>query len=166
MIEGVNKIGEGIREPQVNYQIANGEVGKLIKPENKALDEAVSKNEEPKNVSQVECQTCKNRRYVDGSNEGNVSFKTPQHVSPEASFAAVYAHEQEHVRNAEVEGGGENAKLLRASVQLHTAICPECGRAYVAGGVTKTAIQYSNPNAKEDDSYKEGLKGLQVDGKF
>ena len=40
-----------------------------------------------------ECQTCKNRKYVDGSNEGNVSFKTPGHISPESSGAVVMAHE-------------------------------------------------------------------------
>lgn len=28
-------------------------------------------------VEKGECQTCKNRKYVDGSNENNVSFKTP-----------------------------------------------------------------------------------------
>ena len=33
-------------------------------------------------VAPVECQTCKNRRYQDGSNE-MVSFKAPGHISPE-----------------------------------------------------------------------------------
>ena len=33
-----------------------------------------------------ECETCKNRKYVDGSNESDVSFKSPTHVSPEASM--------------------------------------------------------------------------------
>lgn len=30
---------------------------------------------------QKECQTCKNRKYVDGSDEANVSFKSAAHVS-------------------------------------------------------------------------------------
>mgnify|MGYP001188840773 CR=1 FL=1 len=34
----------------------------------------------------TECQTCKNRKYVDGSNEANVSFKNAAHISPEAAF--------------------------------------------------------------------------------
>ena len=55
-------------------------------------------------VKPSECQTCKNRKYVDGSNESNVSFKAPGHISPEASFAAVSSHEQEHVSNAVSEG--------------------------------------------------------------
>ena len=29
----------------------------------------------------TECQTCKNRKYVDGSDEANVSFKSAAHVS-------------------------------------------------------------------------------------
>ena len=36
-------------------------------------DSAVSSSEE--------CQTCKNRKYVDGSDEANVSFKSAAHVS-------------------------------------------------------------------------------------
>ena len=31
--------------------------------------------------SPEECQTCKNRKYVDGSDEANVSFKSAAHVS-------------------------------------------------------------------------------------
>ena len=41
----------------------------------------------------TECQTCKNRKYVDGSNEANVSFKNAAHISPEAASSAVRAHE-------------------------------------------------------------------------
>ena len=46
------------------------------------------------------CETCEKRTYADGSNEGDVSFKTPGHISPEASASIVSAHEYEHVRNA------------------------------------------------------------------
>ena len=48
----------------------------------------------------TECQTCKNRKYVDGSNEANVSFKNAAHISPEAASSAVRAHEGQHVSNA------------------------------------------------------------------
>ena len=37
------------------------------------------------NGTEKECQTCKNRKYQDGSDEANVSFKTAQHISPEAA---------------------------------------------------------------------------------
>ena len=32
-----------------------------------------------------ECETCENRTYVDGSNENDVSFKSPGHIAPEAA---------------------------------------------------------------------------------
>ena len=39
-----------------------------------------------------ECQTCKNRKYQDGSDE-MVSFKSAAHISPESAAARVRAHE-------------------------------------------------------------------------
>ena len=56
-----------------------------------------------------ECQTCKNRKYVDGSDEENVSFKTPGHIDPNSAAAVVSAHEGMHVANAVKEGNKENA---------------------------------------------------------
>lgn len=100
-----------------------------------------------------ECQTCKNRKYVDGSNE-MVSFKSPTHVSPESAGAAVRAHEQEHVSNAYSKAANSNGKVLQASVSIHMSVCPECGRSYVAGGTTHTQIKYYN----EDNPYQKDLK--------
>lgn len=94
-----------------------------------------------------ECETCKNRKYQDGSDE-QVSFKAAAHIDPSASAATVRGHEQEHVSNAYKKAEQNNGKVLQASVSLQTAICPECGRSYVAGGTTTTQIKYS----KEDDS--------------
>lgn len=95
--------------------------------------------------SPAECQTCKNRKYQDGSDE-MVSFKSAAHISPEASASRVRAHEQEHVSNAFTKAAQEGGKVLSANVTLKTAICPECGRSYVAGGTTATRIQYPNEN--------------------
>ncbi|MDD6491703.1 MAG: hypothetical protein PUG54_05685 [Firmicutes bacterium] len=95
--------------------------------------------------SPAECETCKNRKYQDGSDE-MVSFKSAAHISPEASAARVMAHEQEHVSNAYTKAAKNGGKVLSANVTLKTAICPECGRSYVAGGTTATRIQYSNEN--------------------
>lgn len=89
------------------------------------------------------CETCEKRKYVDGSNESNVSFKSPAHIAPENSAAVVSAHEHEHVANAIHEGNKKDAELISVSVQLHTAICPECGRTYIAGGVTRTQIKHT-----------------------
>ncbi len=105
-----------------------------------------------KNPSE-ECQTCKERKYQDGSDE-MVSFKSPKHVSPEAAAGAVRAHEQEHVSNAYKKAATNNGKVISANVSIHTAICPECGRSYVSGGTTRTQIKYYN----EENPYQQDLK--------
>lgn len=97
-------------------------------------------------TSPAECQTCKERKYQDSSDE-MVSFKSAAHISPQASAFRVMAHEQEHVSNAYTKAAQGNGKVLAASVTLKTAICPECGRSYVAGGTTATKIQYPNEAA-------------------
>lgn len=100
-----------------------------------------------------ECQTCKNRKYRDGSDE-MVSFKSAAHISPTASASVVRAHEQEHVSNAYSKAAAGHGKVIRASVTLKTAICPECGRSYIAGGTTDTQIKYYN----EENPYQQELK--------
>lgn len=103
--------------------------------------------------SPAECETCKNRKYQDGSDE-MVSFKSASHISPEASASRVRAHEQEHVSNAYSKASKNDGKVLQASVKLQTAICPECGRSYTSGGTTTTKIQYTN----EDNPYQKNKK--------
>lgn len=105
-----------------------------------------------------ECQTCKNRKYQDGSDE-MVSFKSASHISPEAAATRVMAHEMEHVSNAYAKATQGEGKVLQASVTLKTSVCPECGRVYVSGGVTHTKIAYSN----EDQPYQKQLKAFQED---
>lgn len=100
-----------------------------------------------------ECETCNTRKYQDGSNE-MVSFKSPSHISPEASAGAVRAHEQEHVSNAFQKASEKGGKVIAANVSINRAICPECGRSYVAGGETATQIKYYN----EENPYQEDLK--------
>ena len=72
-----------------------------------------------------ECETCKNRKYKDGSDE-MVSFKTAQHISPQSAAARVRGHEAEHVSNAYKDAAMNNGKVLQASVSSKTAVCPEC----------------------------------------
>lgn len=105
--------------------------------------------------SPEECETCKNRRYQDGSNE-NVSFKSAAHISPNAAGAAVRAHEGEHVSNAYSKAAEGNGKVVNASVSIHTSVCPECGRTYVSGGTTNTTIKYSN----EANPYQQNRKAI------
>lgn len=103
-----------------------------------------------------ECQTCKNRKYKDGSNE-MVSFKSPTHISPQAAASSVRAHELEHVANAYSKAATNNGKVIRASVTIKTGVCPECGRVYISGGETNTTIKYSN----EEQPYQKNLKAMQ-----
>ena len=94
-----------------------------------------------------ECQTCKNRKYQDGSDE-MVSFKSASHIAPEAAAGKVRAHEGEHVSNAYKKAFQDGGKVVSVGVSLHTAVCPECGRTYVSGGTTNTVI--STPRENQD----------------
>lgn len=122
-------------------------------PDKKEQTGLSSKNIDPL-TGKEECQTCKNRKYQDGSDEANVSFKAAAHISPQAASSLVRAHEQQHVSNAFKKAAADNGKVLRASVTIHTAICPECGRSYVSGGTTETQIKYYN----EENPYQQDLK--------
>ena len=103
------------------------------------------------------CETCRERKYQDGSDE-NVSFKSASHISPNAAGAAVRAHEGEHVSNAYKKAAQEGGKVIHAGVSIHTAVCPECGRTYVSGGVTNTTL--SIPKDEKSNPYKENAKSL------
>lgn len=110
-----------------------------------------------KKVEKGECQTCKNRKYVDGSNENDVSFKAPGHIDPGSSAATVMSHEREHVANAVAEGNKPNKELLSATVTLHTSVCPECGRVYVSGGTTHTQIRTTNQSSNPYDRLQQNM---------
>jgi hypothetical protein len=88
-----------------------------------------------------QCGACAGRTYVDGSNDPGVSFKTPAHVSAGASFAAVSAHEGEHVSNERGRAAAEERQVVSQSVVVYNGICAECGRVYAAGGVTRTVTK-------------------------
>ena len=103
--------------------------------------------------SPAECQTCKNRKYQDGSDE-MVSFKSAAHISPNAAGSRVRSHEQEHVSNAFKKAAMKGGKVMSASVSVRTAVCPECGRTYVSGRETNTQIKYYN----EKNPYQKGKK--------
>lgn len=111
--------------------------------------------EVPGRKNPEECQTCKNRKYQDGSNE-MVSFKTPGKISAEESYAKVMAHEQEHVSNAISEGSKPGKQLLSATVTLRMSVCPECGRSYISGGTTNTVMRTYN-----DDPYGQNFKSME-----
>jgi ribosomal protein L32 len=102
-----------------------------------------------------ECQTCKNRKYQDGSNDPSVSFQSPTHIGPNQAATAVAAHEGEHVAHEQAKAQREDRRIVSQTVTLHTSICPECGRVYISGGVTRTVTANkpdNNPGVPEENA--------------
>lgn len=92
-------------------------------------------------MEEGECQTCKERKYQDGSDDPGVSFKTPTNVAPEQAASAVRGHENEHVVREQAKAQREDRRVVSQSVTYHTDICPECGKVYVSGGTTRTVTK-------------------------
>ena len=91
-----------------------------------------------------------------------VSFNAPGHIDPGNAASVVLGHEHEHVANAYDKANKNNGKVEHVSVRLKTAICPECGRSYIAGGETNTQIKYYN----EENPYQKDLKESEADNKY
>ena len=132
--------------------------------EKEESDPLKAEGEESKTAQEVveesDCQTCKNRKYQDGSDDPGVSFKTATRIAPEQAASAVRGHEQEHVVREQAKARREDRKVVSQSVTIHTAICPECGKVYVSGGTTRTTTM-ANPveeaQPAEDDK-KSGFE--------
>lgn len=109
-----------------------------------------------------ECQTCANRKYQDGSDDPGVSFKTPTTLSPEKAASAVRSHEYEHVNREQAKAERENRNVVSQSVTYHSAICPECGKVYIAGGTTRTVTKADLENTYnlKDQKQEGGLMDL------
>ncbi len=145
---GHHKQGRGL--PQVSGQA--GGTGNFITPAEQRLDKLKEQFDEKtlKRMGVVECATCASRSYQDGSNDPGVSFKSPQHISPEMSGSVVMGHEMEHVTREQSEAEMNDREVISQSVQLFTAVCPECGKSYVSGGVTKTTTGAKNTGNNEN----------------
>jgi len=96
-----------------------------------------------------ECQTCKNRKYQDVSSDGGVSFQSPTHISPGQAGGAVAAHEGEHVAREQAKAEQSGRKVVSQTVTLQSSICPECGRVYISGGVTRTITADKSDNTQK-----------------
>lgn len=110
-------------------------------------------------VNNGECKTCKERKYQDGSDDPSVSFKTPTNISPENSASAVMSHEMEHVANENGKADREGMKVVSQSVTLQTCVCAECGKAYVAGGETKTVTASKTGKDYFLDNHNKFMQG-------
>ena len=123
-------------------------------PNSKLIAEADRK----RRFDSFECQTCKNRRYQDGSDDSGVSFQTPTRVDPKAAGAAVRGHEQEHVSRNRSKAEREGKEIVSQSVTIHTGICPECGKVYISGGTTRTTTKNAS-----DNKYNVGMSDPTMD---
>ena len=148
-----NAFSTGVAASGTSAAAAAEESKPILNP-NESTQKAPGKVSSP-----AECETCKNRKYQDGSDEV-VSFKSAQHIDPRAAAARVRGHEAEHVSNAYKDAAMKGGKVLQASVSLKTAVCPECGRTYVSGGETATKIKYSN----EENPYQKARKSIDRQG--
>ena len=133
-----------------------GQEHKVIRNPGESTEKQAGKKSSP-----AECETCKNRKYQDGSDE-NVSYKAAAHISPDAAASRVMSHEQEHVSNAYKDAAQNNGKVVSCNVSIKTSVCPECGRTFVAGGTTATQIKYFN----EDNPYQKDMKSSDAVNKY
>ena len=121
-----------------------------------AADPAASEAKSAQEVMEEgECQTCKERKYQDGSDDPGVSFKTPTNVAPEQAASAVRGHENEHVVREQAKAVREDRKVVSQSVTYHTAICPECGKVYVSGGETRTVTKADNSQQAQQQNQRQ-----------
>lgn len=129
---------EADKADQADQTAGAGEDGDSVRGAQKAAEEG-------------ECQTCKERKYQDGSDDPGVSFKTAAHIDPNRAAAVVRGHEQEHVVREQAKARQEDRKVVSQSVTLHTEICPECGRAYISGGTTRTVTKAARETAPAEE---------------
>lgn len=123
-----------------------------------AQDRATAKDMDNKFAR--DCQTCKSRKYQDGSDDPGVSFQTPQHIDPASSASVVLGHEREHVMREQAKANSEGGKVISQAVVLHGAICPECGRYYIAGGTTYTTTRTGGEKSPAQNQNGEAVKEL------
>lgn len=108
-----------------------------------------------KALEEGECQTCEQRKYQDGSDDMGVSYQTPTRINPDQAASAVRGHEMEHVVREQAKARREDRRVVSQSVTMHTAICPECGKAYVSGGTTRTvtkAVSQPEPQTQKSEA--------------
>lgn len=107
-----------------------------------------------KALEEGQCETCEKRKYQDGSDDSTVSFQSPTRIDPDMVASAVRGHEMEHVAHEQAKAQQEDRKVVSQTVTLHTDICPECGKAYISGGTTRTVTKANPEQAvpEEEDS--------------
>lgn len=140
-----------------------GQNGGLFGAGNSKGTDALQETQSAREVmEEAECQTCKERKYQDGSDDPGVSFKTAAHIDPDLAAAKVRGHEMEHVGREQAKALREGREVVSQSVSYRTAICPECGRVYVSGGTTRTTTAASSEPLSEKIGGKKDAGGFSV----
>lgn len=143
---------EGLPAAAAVPAVTRNEENKPQNPENKGRH---------RNFDSYECQTCKNRKYQDGSDDPGVSFKSPTRLDPDKAAVSVRAHENEHVTREQAKAQRTGRKVVSQSVTYHSSICPECGRVYTSGGTTRTVTK-----AQVEQTYGLSADDKEADGKY
>lgn len=132
---------------------------KKIKDLENRIDNLQKRLDKIKQEDDGECETCKNRRYQDESDDPGVSFKSASKIAPGAVEAAVRGHEQEHVSRNQAKADREGEEIVYQSVVIKHAICPECGKTYVSGGETTTVTRSKPVEERFDVGLQDDDKG-------
>ena len=111
---------------------------------------------ETKETQKAECQTCKERKYMDQSIVSDVSFPPPHLSAPGLAAQMFWTPAGVHVQTGCAHGKKQKTRLVSVSVSLKTGVCPECGKTYIAGGTTRTKMLTYRENP-----YDQGRKAVE-----
>lgn len=95
-----------------------------------------------------DCQTCKERKYQDDSDDSGVSFQSPTSIKGNVGNT-VMSHEREHYTREASKAKAEGKEVLRNEIKIKRSMCPECGKIYVAGGTTTTVTKEEKEKQKQ-----------------
>lgn len=121
------------------------------------IDESNLSNAEVKQLKRsgkIECQTCKERRYKDGSDDNGVSYQTPTYIEKNQSANKVMAHEMEHYRRETMSAEKNDEKIISIGVSTTKSVCPECGASYTSGGATSVTKRKDIHKESENNHFK------------
>ncbi len=117
---------------------------------------------EKKDINKIEdCVTCSERKYKDDSDDGGVSFQSATKINPQQAASVVAGHEREHFSREQTKADIEGKEVVSNKIRLTHAICPECGKTYVSGGVTTTRTREKQPSQKALNNNE--VKGINFD---
>ncbi len=147
---------QGLNNSFYNAYNAYGFSSQSKTTQNTSVDVSNIKTDELKKSNQLEapkeCETCKNRRYQDRSDDPTVSFQSAQSIPTGMAYGIVASHENEHVRNEQTRAKEDGRKVVFQSVSIHTDICPECGKMYISGGTTRTVTKADNSQNQSNNN--------------